>query len=64
MYVPRLTDLGSVSQTLGLFLPIYGKNTSSHPAANTSKPHTVIHLAMATNTLVGALSTSQTMLNR
>lgn len=59
----RLTDLGSVSQTLGLFLPIYGKNTSSHPAANTNKPHTVIHLAMATNTLVGALSTSQTTLN-
>lgn len=59
----RLTDLGSVSQTVGLIQPIYGKNTSSHPAANTSKPHTVLHLAMATNTLVGALSTSQTMLN-
>jgi len=59
----RLTDLGSVSQTLSLFVPIYGKNTSSHPAANTSKPHTVMHLALATNTLVGALSTSQTTLN-
>ena len=64
MYVSRLTDLGSVSQILGLFLPIYGKNTSSHPAANISKPHTVMHLAMATNTLVGALSTSQTKLDR
>lgn len=59
----RLADLGSVSQTLNVFLPYRGTNTSSRPAANTNKPHTVMHLAMATNTVVSALSSSQTTLD-
>ncbi|KAJ4450445.1 hypothetical protein ANN_01869 [Periplaneta americana] len=59
----RLTDTGSVSQISNPFLPVRRKHTSSHPMTNTNVPHTLMHLAMATNTVVGVLSTSQSTLN-
>ncbi|XP_021931643.1 phospholipase D1 isoform X2 [Zootermopsis nevadensis] len=59
----RLTDLGSISQTMNLFLPVRRKHTSSHPVSNSNVPHTLMHLATATNTVVGVLSTSQMALN-
>lgn len=61
--VHRLVDVGSVSQTLSVFMPVRKKHTSSHPATS-SKPHSLMHLAVATNTVVGVLSTSQTSLDR
>lgn len=60
--VHRLVDLG-VSQTLSVFMPVRKKHTSSHPATS-SQPHTLMHLAMASNAVVGVLSTSQTSLDR
>jgi hypothetical protein len=62
--VHRLADLGNVSQTVNVFMPVSKKHTSSHPAPTSSKPHSLMHLAMATNTVVGVLSASQTSLNR
>nr|CAD7443417.1 unnamed protein product [Timema bartmani] len=55
----RLTDIGSGSQTLGLFPPLRRKQTSSHPLAG-STPSVLRHLAVAGNTIGGSmLHTSQ-----
>lgn len=55
----RLTDLGSVSQTLGPFLPARRKQTSSRHISEANHPQSLLHLAVASNVVsLGALGGS------
>ncbi|KAK7793830.1 hypothetical protein R5R35_014326 [Gryllus longicercus] len=63
-YNHRLTDLGSVSQTLGPFLPSRRKQTSSRPLGEANHPHSLLHLAVASNVVsLGALGGSSPCLH-